>query len=654
LVTSNPLPPSPEGRTQRLRLSTRLRIEWSILTLMLSLLAIVLTVGGGALGTQGINRLAYDFSMWAFDGTPADPDIVIIAIDDGSLQSLGYWPWKRSVHAELLKHLGEARAVGMDILFSDPHHPDLSDDAAFAKAITANGRVVLPEALSQDGKHLLTILPVFAHAAAAVGRIDAIPDSDGILRRVELWRTPEGRAPLPHMSLQLAHVADGIPLKPNDPEETDEPSLINFTGPPHHYTTYPYQAVLRGAIPDSAFKNRIVLVGAWATGLGDQLPTPMGAGPMMGVEVLANTLQNVRANLWIHRAPWLPATLLNLIPLWLICAILRRASARTNMISILVAIPTCFLLDAMAMRWLHYWVPPSGAWIAILLSYPLWSWRNLEASLQYVDAELARLRIPAKLESPPADGPPGADTLSARATRLHQAVSYIQESTRRREETLSFISHDMRAPQSTILAAIELRKQAPDQWPEEDTLRDIAHQARATLDLASRFLQLARAESAVLDRKDCSLGQICSEACSQIEPLASQRGIQIFCRTSEQEGIAHVDQSLLSRALTNLLYNAVLYSPRGSIVECDQSAVNGVWEIRVRDNGPGIPPEQLPNLFTRYWRGRSESGGATQGSGLGLAFVATVVRRHGGEIRCESTPGAGTQFIIQLPRTLDT
>ncbi|CAM5209350.1 Adaptive-response sensory-kinase SasA [Castellaniella defragrans] len=648
-------PPPPKGLAQRLRLSTRLRIEWSILTLALSLLAGILTIGSGPLGIQSINRIAYDFSMQVSGGTRADPDIVIIAIDDSSLQSLGYWPWKRSVHAELLKHLGQARAVGMDILFSDAHHGDFADDVTLARAIAANGRVVLPEALSQDGKHLLRTLPPFAQAAAAIGRIDAEPDPDGILRRVELWRTPKGGTPLPHMSLQLAHMASGTPLKPGVPVEADVPTLINFTGPPRHYTIYPYSAVLRGEIPDSAFKNRIVLIGAWATGLGDQLPTAMGAGSMMGVEVLANTLQNIQSNLWIHQATWIPATLLNLLPLWVICAILRKASARTSTISVLIAIPVCFILDALSMHWLHYWVPPSGAWLAIVLSYPLWSWRNLEASLQYLDAELERLHIPAKAASPMAASTPWANTLPARATRLHQAVSYIQESARRREETLSFISHDMRAPQSTILAAIELRKQAPDQWPEADTLRDIAQQANATLDLASRFLQLARAESAVLIRKDCSLSQLCAEACSQIEPLADQHGVRLSCNAPDEAGIARVDRSLLSRALNNLLYNAVLYSPRGSTVECELRALDGGgWDIRVRDNGPGITPEQMPHLFTRYWRGRSDSADMPQGSGLGLAFVATVVRRHGGEIHCESTPGVGTQFTLHLPRTSGT
>lgn len=599
-------------RAHRLRLDTRLYVEWTVLTLGLCLLAAALTIRGEPLGAQRANQALYDISMQVFGGMPANPDIVIIAIDDNSLEALSYWPWKRSVHADLLSHLKLARAVGMDILFSDAYRHNDADDAASARAIVANGKVVLAEALSPDGQYLLE--------------------------------------PLPHIGLQLLHVADGTQLQQRPPAKAQRALAINFTGPPLHYTTYSYSAVPQGKVPDSAFQDRIVLVGAWATGLGDQHPTAMGNGPMAGVEVLANILQNLQSGLWIQRAPALPATLITLIPILLICLILRRTSARTCTISILIAFPVLLALDALALHWLHYWVAPAGALVAIALAYPLWAWRNQEASLQYLDAELERLHIPATATTLPGRTPTRANTLSARAARLHQAVSYLEQSKQRREETLSFISHDMRAPQSTILAAIELRRQMPEQWPEATVLKDIAFQAHATLDLATQFLQLAQAESANLDRQECALGQLLAEACSQIDPLANQHGIQLSCAVAEGDDIVTVDRALLGRAVSNLLHNAITCCPAGSTVLCSLESTGSGWEITVCDNGPGIAAEKVPSLFTPYWRGASGTASGRQGNGLGLAFVATVAQRHGGDVRCESTPGAGRRFIIRLPR----
>ncbi|WEL91402.1 sensor histidine kinase [Pseudomonas sp. CBSPCBW29] len=107
------------------------------------------------------------------------------------------------------------------------------------------------------------------------------------------------------------------------------------------------------------------------------------------------------------------------------------------------------------------------------------------------------------------------------------------------------------------------------------------------------------------------------------------------------------DQSLLTRALFNLLENAVKYSPSGTTVTLTLTSSEDRLECRISDQGRGIAAQDLPELFAQYRRFTSAQG--SEGLGLGLTMVKAVVDRHGGRIGCESVLGKGTTFILQLP-----
>ncbi|MER1966849.1 CHASE2 domain-containing protein [Castellaniella sp. GW247-6E4] len=630
-------------------LRRRLRAEWLSLTLALSLLAILLSLWSDAPGIREINRLSYDLGMQAVAHPAASRDIAIIAIDDASIETLGYWPWRRSIHAALLEHLGQARAVGLDLILSEPHPTRPGGDAILAQAIARHGRVVLPIVLDPTGEHRIAPLPELVRAAAAVGRIDAQPDPDGTLRWIELRRTPaQGGPPMPHFALELARIGGNhAATRRAEAIAPDAASYIQFADPDHGYALYPYAAVLSGQISDEVFRDRIVLIGAWASGLGDRLPTAIGGGLMAGVEILANSLQNLQGGSWIRLAPPLVLALAALLPVLPVCLGLRVLSPRWSLASALAALAVFLALDALLMQWARYWLPPAGPVIALLLAYPLWSWRCQEASLGHIDTELERLRIPLH-DEPQSSGQSGPDTLPERAVRLHRAISRLEQAAKAQEETLGFISHDMRSPQSSILATIELRRQAPLKWSETDALAHIEQQAHATLRLVDQFVQLARAESAVLNIRPCILQDLIQDCCDRRWPRAAQRGIDLRFDGGEREAVLAIDMDLMARALGNLLDNAILYSSSGGAIDCGLTFDERFWHIHVQDTGPGIAPDQIEHLFTPFWRA---SAGADKpaGSGLGLAFAQTVAARHGGYIRCQSQPGAGSRFTISLP-----
>ena len=109
------------------------------------------------------------------------------------------------------------------------------------------------------------------------------------------------------------------------------------------------------------------------------------------------------------------------------------------------------------------------------------------------------------------------------------------------------------------------------------------------------------------------------------------------------------DPSLLERAMVNLLINAIKYSPEGTIVELVVETKGNELHAGVVDQGPGIPPAELPELFDRFRRGSAGGSSGTRGIGLGLAFVKAVADRHSGRVEATSAPDGGSRFTLVLP-----
>ena len=279
---------------------------------------------------------------------PPPRDIVIVAIDDASLQRIGKWPWPRSVMASALDRLTEARplAIGLDVVYAESSDP--ADDKLLSEAISRNGRVVLPAQLAElettqsdtDAPSTwLTPLPELRDAAKAVGHAHADPDVDGVLRTVQLSKADAEGVRLWAFGLETLRVAEQIP-----PEQIEELSgslrvgrheigiqdeaekstlpgvtvirpnemIINYLGPPRTFPYYSISDVIEGRVPASTFSNKIVLIGAVAQTMGDTRITPFihygdferqGGTGMPGIEVHANIIETIRRGVWLNPRP---------------------------------------------------------------------------------------------------------------------------------------------------------------------------------------------------------------------------------------------------------------------------------------------------------------------------------------------------------------
>jgi CHASE2 domain-containing sensor protein/signal transduction histidine kinase len=379
--------------------------EWLVVALLCAGLAAGASWNGWL---WRVDSLLYDAAM-ATQRLPADPALVVVAIDDQSLAEIGRWPWPRAVHAALLERLAHAGAdvVALDIILAEPDPDNPAGDAALARAMAAHGRVVLPVTHGTRGAasagESLPDAP-FAAAAAALGHIHIELDPDGIARSAYLW---EGMGSARHPQLALAALTLHAPAKARRyarlPGEVEDAGWrregwfhIPFIGPPGSFRYLSYVDVLRGELPRWALQGAVVFVGATAVGMGDIVPTPTSghARPMPGVEVHANIFNALHHGLEVRPLGRAFSALLAMTVVTALLLLMLRAGPRYTLVAGF-AFTFAILAGCWALLTLwQLWLPPAGALAGCLLAYPLWSWRRLEAAQRYLDAELAALRTP--------------------------------------------------------------------------------------------------------------------------------------------------------------------------------------------------------------------------------------------------------------------
>ncbi|MGE0098663.1 MAG: CHASE2 domain-containing protein [Hydrogenophaga sp.] len=228
-------------------------------------------------------------------------------------------------------------------------------------------------------------------------------------------------------------------------------------------------------------------------------------------------------------------------------------------------------------------------------------------------------------------------------------ITPIREAERQRDVALRFISHDMRSPQSSILALLEVQRMNPQATVSTDMLERIERHAHRTLDLAEEFVQLARAESSTYRMETVDLVDLLDEAVDDVWPQAQARHVVFQVQRPDTPALCEADRGLLTRAIANLLVNAVKYGHQNASVHCAVQRLDTGWRLSIANEGAGLQPEQLQSLFQQFARLDPDQS-ATRGVGLGLVFVRTVVERHGGRVDVTSSPGQGTTFHFTLPR----
>ncbi len=338
---------------------------------------------------ERLDLVTYD-TLLPLQAGQFNPQIVVIAIDDASLLKLGRWPWSRRRHAELIERLTEmgARVIGVDIIFSEYQLNDPQADLELARALQQNGHTVLVVAPIQSAPDApvaeLLPIPELAVAARALGHVDVELDSDGLCRRYFLY-AGIGDPHWPALAQAMLIAAGEL----NSQTRPQYPSIpITGTGWVRQHVVMipyakkglrpeiiPYTDVISGRVPVSAIKNKYVLIGATATGLGDAISTPasLSHARMPGVELNAHILNGLLEGKNIYPLAKNQRLVLTAVLILTSTIIVLLLHLRAGFIAMLAGVLITLMLSAFLLVVKQLWFPPISAVFMIALSWPLWS-----------------------------------------------------------------------------------------------------------------------------------------------------------------------------------------------------------------------------------------------------------------------------------------
>jgi CHASE2 domain-containing sensor protein/signal transduction histidine kinase len=755
-----------------MNLRLRLLLEWLLIGAAGSLLVIFALSSGGA---SSFDNLFYD-RLSSIQRPAADKRVLLINIDQKSLDAIGKWPWKRSVHAQLLRQLQTAgpRTVTLDVIFSE--NGDAADDAALATAMAAQtAPVFLPlhfDTPGDDGRAYNIAMPIPAFAnAAATGHVNIHFDDDGKVRRGELCFDPENDGKSwPHV-MELVYRGLGKSASPAYQKNSCGQSLLIPYAKRGSHSEISYIDALQGNIPRDLIAGRDVIVGASAAGMGDSYPVPYADGALLaGSEIMANMLTAIRKDNFTQQVTTLTAILLSLLPMWLLLFGFLRWLPRTALL-LSLALVVLILSGSAAALMVGFWFPPGTAVLSIMVIYPLWGWRRLQAMSNFLGHELTQLEqedtsIPLYLPKVKAGDLVGRqsaalaeaidhmrdlrvfmkntlsdlpdpmvatdisgkitlasdlteqrlgftivgmlfdDALKALAAPEYQPAifeylakaknmpdsryvldeeagrDFIRFQTRdggsfvmrqspietalgvlqgyiyyltditalanaqeEREQVLQLLSHDMRAPQSAIIAAL-------DGVIDDAARKRIGNNAQRTMRLAQDFVDMARMGETDFAGEELLILDLVRDVTDSFWALAKEREVKFDIEDQAELTFVLGEFDSLTRAFSNLIDNAIKFSPLGGHISIIATRIetsnHPMIRIEMRNDGNGIDAEILPRLFQRFVSSNEKSG-RVMGTGLGLNYVHAVVGRHKGRISAANLATGGCCFTIELP-----
>ena len=244
------------------------------------------------------------------------------------------------------------------------------------------------------------------------------------------------------------------------------------------------------------------------------------------------------------------------------------------------------------------------------------------------------------------------DELGRLAETFNELLGRLESSITQQRQFMADASHELRTPITTTRAAANVALQQPhrDEAEYRHALTVIEQQAARLSRIVGDMFTLARADAGnyPVRSQPMYLDEIVGEVASAARVLASTRDVRIECNSSGSASVVG-DEELIRRMVMNLLDNAVRHSPSGAVVHVGLHAIESGYAIVVADQGGGIPPENQPHIFERFYRVDTSRASRDGGAGLGLALVRWVANLHGGNVTLTASSKAGSTFTVELP-----
>ena len=242
------------------------------------------------------------------------------------------------------------------------------------------------------------------------------------------------------------------------------------------------------------------------------------------------------------------------------------------------------------------------------------------------------------------------DEIDQLATTFNEMLDRIQTLLTEIKEMSDNIAHDLRSPITRIRGIAEVTLTTGKSLSEYESLAaSTIEECDRLLDMINTMLMISKTESGVdkLSREEIDLVGLVREACELFEPTAEDKGVTLSYDVPNRSPLIG-DTRMIQRLLSNLLDNAIKYTPSGGSVKVSGYENDAQVVVAVKDTGIGISPDDLPRVFERFYR--CDQSRSQAGIGLGLSLARAIARAHGGDIMATSIPGRGSTFTVTLPK----
>jgi signal transduction histidine kinase len=253
-----------------------------------------------------------------------------------------------------------------------------------------------------------------------------------------------------------------------------------------------------------------------------------------------------------------------------------------------------------------------------------------------------------------------AEQLLGRAAALEEAASQLEHQNEQlreldnvKDEFVGLVSHELRTPLTSIIGYLEMvleENAEPLTTSQRQYLGTVNRNVERLATLVNELLFLAQVDAGRLELNlaEADLNQLLAEAAEAAQPAAKAKQIELSFETTRLAPVV-CDRARIAQLVDNLVSNAVKFTPEGGRVEVKAVADRTAVSLSVSDTGIGIPPDELPRLFDRFYRASSAISSAAPGTGLGLAISQAIAKAHDSTITVQSTLAHGTTFRLFLP-----
>ena len=508
--------------------------------------------------------------------------------------------WDQKTWAEFLKKIlaQNPKKIGVSFFFNENLGPlKLSSEQ---QSIFQNPKITWAAVTSSADRPLL---PIFAsYNRENIGSIDLIRDEDGVLRRFTALHSE-----IPHFIEKLSE------------KSISETHQINFKGSPRVFPQYTLTDVMNDRLSDASLRGKYVLIGPESAS-STQYLSPLG--PTHRAALLGQILDNVLTNSWIKRPPLSLYGLLfiglEILSIFLITQYPHSvAFVFLVWLGTLISAFSVWVFDSFAI-----WLPVMSPLLLILTTWIIFIGYR-------------------------------ANEIEQKNFQLKREQKALLELEQLKNNFVSLISHDLKTPIAKIRAVVERMMGNPNSSPEAlDDLGRLKEYSEELNRYIQSILKVLRVESRdfKLHLEVGDINAVIENVIDQIRPLAIAKKISIQTQL-EPLFSTELDYTLIREVILNVIENAVKYSHEDGQILVRSNEIDGFVRVVVEDNGPGISPPDLEQVWGKFVRGKDQEL-KSKGSGLGLYLVKYFVELHGGTVGIESVQKKGTRVFFQLPLEL--